>query len=300
VGPLGGVHAGGAEGVRVTTPGGRTYTAGERGGAAVGPYGGVAAGGARGAAVAGPYGSAGAFRRGGVAAGGAVAGHATRYVGPGALGAQAGYVRGGYHGAYFTGGWYRAHPVAWVAPRWRVANVWVAPTWPAVAGYCSITTPPVLYQYGSNVVIQNDVVYVNGEQAASAEQYAGQALGFADRGRQAQPAQGGEWQPLGVFGLTQGDEKVAQHIFQLAVDATGVVRGNYYDAVADNTLPVYGSVDARTQRLAWSIGDKQTTVFETGLYNLTLEETTVLVHYGKERTDQMMLVRLEQPPEGPK
>jgi hypothetical protein len=74
-----------------------------------------------------------------------------------------------------------------------------------------------------------------------------------------------------------------------------VFRGNYYDAVADNTLPVYGSVDQKTQRVAWSIGDKKTIVFEAGLNNLTQEQSPVLVHYGKDRTQQMVLVRLEEP-----
>jgi hypothetical protein len=39
-------------------------------------------------------------------------------------------------------------------------------------------------------------------------------------------------------------------------------------------------------------------VFEAGLNNLTQNETTVLVHYGKDRTQQMMLVRLEEPKDG--
>ena len=89
--------------------------------------------------------------------------------------------------------------------------------------------------------------------------------------------------------------KVAQRIVQLAVNKDGVVRGNYFDAVADSTLPVYGSVDRKTQRIAWSVGEKRDIVFETGLANLTKDESTVLIHYGKERTDQMMLARLEEP-----
>ena len=72
------------------------------------------------------------------------------------------------------------------------------------------------------------------------------------------------------------------------------MRGNYYDALADTTLPVYGSVNAKTQKVAWSIGDKKRIVYEAGLNNLTRDETTVLVHYGKERTQQMVLLRLEQ------
>jgi hypothetical protein len=324
-GPLGGVHAGGAQGARVTTPGGRTFTTGSHGGAGVGPLGGAHAHGASGAAVSGPAGAAAVGHRGGVAVGpfggvaaggyrggvavgphggvaagrvGAVAvGHATRYVSPAALRTSASYVRTGFVHSSFTPAWYRLHPAAWVAPRWRVANFWVAPAWPAVSVYCGVTAPPISYDYGSSVVIENNYVYVNGEQTATAEQYADQAATFADRGRQAKPAENEEWQPLGVFGMVQGDEKIAQHIFQLAVNKAGVVRGNYYDAVADNTLPVYGSVDAKTQRVAWSIGDKKTIVFEAGLNNLTQDQATLLVHYGNERTQQMVLVRLEEPKE---
>jgi hypothetical protein len=35
--------------------------------------------------------------------------------------------------------------------------------------------------------------------------------------------------------------------------------------------------------------------FEAGLANLTKSETTMLVHFGKDRTQQWSLVRIEQP-----
>jgi hypothetical protein len=68
--------------------------------------------------------------------------------------------------------------------------------------------------------------------------------------------------------------------------------------VADNTLPVYGSVDRKTRRAAWSIGEKKDIVFEAGLNNLTRNETVVLVHFGQDRSEQMVLVRLEEPTDG--
>jgi hypothetical protein len=306
-GPAGGVRAGGAQGTRVTTPGGRTYTRGSAGSAAVGPLGGVHTRGASGTAVRGPFGSAAAGQRGGVAVGprGGVAGsrtvaagHRTRYYSPTALRTQATYVRSSFRSPVFTPTWYRSHTVAWRARRWVGSSVWLAPAWPALSVYCGITAPPIVYDYGSTVVIENNNVYVNGTQVASAEQYANQAIQFADRGRQANPADTEEWQSLGVFGMIQGEEQTAQHIFQLAVNKAGVVHGNYYNAVADNTLPVYGSVDRTSQRVAWSIGDKKDIVFEAGLDNLTQPQTPVLIHYGKERTEQMVLVRLEEPREG--
>jgi len=84
-------------------------------------------------------------------------------------------------------------------------------------------------------------------------------------------------------------------MFQLAVNKNGAIRGNYYHAFADNTLPVYGSVDKKTQRAAWSVGEKQDVVFETGIANLTRDETPILMHYGKGNTQQFTLVRVEQP-----
>ena len=282
VGPQGGVAAGGSRGAAVNGPNGAAAV-GERGGVAVGPRGGVAAGGSRGAAAVGVDGSA-AWR------------HSTRYVNPGYLSRQGALVRNGYHYHYFTGDWYTAHPGAWYAAGWTANALWTVPLWPALSSWCGVVTAPIMYDYGSNVVIHDDSVYVDGAAVATTQEYANQATEIADAGRTNQPVSdaGDDWKPLGVFGLIQKDEKIAQRIFQLAVNQDGIVRGNYYDAVGDNTLPVYGSVDAKTQRVAWSIGDKKATVFEAGLNNLTKPQTTVLVHYGTDRTQQMILVRLKQ------
>ena len=83
-------------------------------------------------------------------------------------------------------------------------------------------------------------------------------------------------------------------MFQLAVSKAGVIRGNYYDGLMDTTTPVYGSVDPKTQRAAWTIGKKNDRVFEAGISNLTGEECPVLIHIGKDTTQQWLLVRQEQ------
>src|SRR5262249_10312920 len=104
----------------------------------------------------------------------------------------------------------------------------------------------------------SDIVYVNGVPSGTADQYADQAAAFVDRGRQAQAAPAEEWQSLGVFGMIQGEQDtVSNHIFQLAVNPAGIIRGNYYDAMSDSTMPVYGAVDQKSQRAAWSIGEKK-------------------------------------------
>jgi hypothetical protein len=57
---------------------------------------------------------------------------------------------------------------------------------------------------------------------------------------------------------------------------------------------VTGSIDVKTQRVAWTIGDRKEPIYETGLYNLTQPETTLLAHFGKDRTEQFKLFRIEQ------
>jgi len=57
--------------------------------------------------------------------------------------------------------------------------------------------------------------------------------------------------------------------------------------------------DPKTQRAAWTIGKNQNTVIETGIYNLTKEQTPVLVHFGKDKTQQWVLVRMEKPQQTP-
>jgi hypothetical protein len=308
-GPFGGVHAAGAQGARITTPAGRTVTTGSAGRVNVGPAGGVRAGGVRAGGVAGPYGGAAFNNRvgvssgpfGGVAIGGSrtvAIGHSTRYVSPAVIRGNAGFVRTGYYGGAFTRNWYGVHVNAWRPVRWAVPNYWAPVPWVTMSAWCGIAAPPVVYDYGSTVIIENNNVYINGEQAATAPQYAQQAVQIADTGRAAQPAKEEEWQPLGVFGLIQQDEKIAQNIFQLAVNKAGVLRGNYYNSLDDSTQEIYGSVDPKSQRAAWSIGQKKTIVYEAGLNNLTQEQTPVLIHYGTERTEQMFLVRLEQPKDG--
>jgi hypothetical protein len=95
--------------------------------------------------------------------------------------------------------------------------------------------------------------------------------------------------------LAQGEETTSNDIFQLAINKGGTVRGNYYNAISDSTQPVSGGLDKQTQRLAWTIGERKDPVYKAGLYNLTQEQTTLLVHFGKDRTEQYKLFRIEQP-----
>jgi hypothetical protein len=277
-------------------PGG-AVAGGARVGTAVGPAGRVS-GAARYGAVANPYAAYGAASRG-VAVRGA-AGHYTAYRGGAVLRTQGVAVRTGFTGYhYFNAGWYRAHPAAWRAAAWAAPVYWRWVPYATIATFCGYAAAPVVYDYGSTVVYEDNSVYYNGEAVATAEEYALQASDVAAVGLAARPAEDEEWQPLGVFALVQGEEQEATNIFQIALNKDGVIRGNYYNGLTDTTVPINGSVEKRTQRAAWVIGDKKDTVYETGLGNLTQEETSVLVHFGKEQTQQWTLVRLEPPKESP-
>ncbi len=211
---------------------------------------------------------------------------------------QGAHVRTGFAGYhYFNAGWYTSHPRAWRAAAWRPAAYWRWASYATIAAFCGYTAAPVVYDYGSTVVYQDDSVYYNGEAVATAEEYTTLAANIAEVGEEAKPAETDEWQSFGVFAMVQGDEKDANNIFQIAVNKDGVIRGNYYNGLTDTNLPISGSVEKRTQRAAWIIGDKKDTVYETGVGNLTQPETGMLVHIGKERTQQWTLVRLEPPAE---
>jgi hypothetical protein len=199
----------------------------------------------------------------------------------------------------FRPNWWGRYPGCWRAAAWTTAAVvWALPTWNDCYAYCGYPAEPVYYDYGTNVVYQQDIVYQDGEAVGGAEGYAQQAEQIADTGRAAKVSEDGDWMSLGVFAMAQEGGTVSNNLFQFAVNKDGVLRGNYYNGLNDSTVPIYGSVDKKTQRAAWTVGDKKNVTYEAGFANLTKNETTMLVHFGKDKTQQWMLVRMEQPKEG--
>jgi hypothetical protein len=308
-GPGGVVASHTVGGVSVTGPGGRTVSrvgtvsgikgpamgpggmvfGGTRAGVGVGP-GGVVGGGAHWSAAGNPY--------TGFLAGGRLGAARFRptYFSPALLRTSAIPIRRGfvnYH--YFTPNWYTSHPLAWRAAAWNRWNFWRWAPWPTIAQFCGYPMSPPIYDYGSNLVYEDNQVFYNGEPIATADEYAAQATDLALAGDAAKPPDNDEWTSLGVFAMIQGDEQESNNIFQLAIDRNGVIRGNYHNALTDSTLPVYGSVDKKTQRAAWIVGTKKDVVYETGIGNLSEGETTMLVHFGKDNTQQWKLIRLDPP-----
>jgi len=196
----------------------------------------------------------------------------------------------------FRGDWYARYPHAWYSTAWVGGSAWGAAAWPTVAAYTSAPAQqPVYYDYGTNVVQQDDTAYVNGEPVGTAAHYASQAAALAHSSESVETPQDEEWLPLGVFAIHEGEETTSNQLFQIAVNRDGVLRGNYYDAESDTTEPLEGAVDKETGRAAWTVAQRKTPIYEAGIANLTLNETTMLVHYNKEKASQFTLVRIDPP-----
>jgi hypothetical protein len=148
------------------------------------------------------------------------------------------------------------------------------------------------------VVYEGDSVYINGDSVGTQEQYAEQAIQLADTGKQAEASKEEEWLSLGVFAMTQGERTDSNDLFQLAVNKAGIIRGNFHNILSDTTVPVYGSVDQKTQRAAWTVGDKKEPIYEAGFANLTKPETTMMVHFGKAKSQQWTLIRIDPEEKG--
>ncbi len=314
-GPEGGTAYRGPEGGSAyRAPGGATAYRGSEGGAAYqGPGGATAyrspAGATYGAAgVAAPValptdaGFAAGWAGGGVAGPGYGAfANATSALPPGVAAAQGAAVRNsfGNYGMYGQG-WYAANPGAWAPAAWAAGTAWNAAAWPAVGAWYgwSSDVQPIPYNYGSNVTYQDDQVYVDNQPVATADQYYQQVSQLA----QSAPAadnQSTDWLSLGVFALVKAHQQDPNLILQLAVNKSGAVAGNYSDLIAGTTLPIQGAVSRKSQRLAWTVGNNKHTVGEVGLYNLTQDEAPALLHLGKGKTQQWLLVRLKPPPRAP-
>jgi hypothetical protein len=155
---------------------------------------------------------------------------------------------------------------------------------------------PTTYSYGDNVYYQDNAVYYGDQQVATAEEYAQQAYDIAASGPEV--TENDEWLQLGVFAITQDGEASGPPptmFFQLAVNKAGVIAGMFFDQTNDESMEIEGAVDKKTQRTAWVGKGKQWPIVETGISNLTEEASPALVHFEDGQSQQVLLVRVEEP-----
>lgn len=198
----------------------------------------------------------------------------------------------GWHGSHWHHGHYR--PGYW----WRWATAGAVTGW-VVYGW----TTPIYYDYGygGNVYYEGDTVYIDSRPVCSGEQYYEQAHAIVESAPEIEDekAKDIEWLPLGVFAVVQEGVEDGNLLLQLAVSKEGVIAGTLFNESTESSRDVEGMVDKETQRAAWSFidGKNADVVMETGIYNLTQNEATVLVHFGPEATQNWTLVRLDEPAE---
>jgi hypothetical protein len=209
------------------------------------------------------------------------------------------------HHHHHWGGWhyghgFNRHPWSywWTVPTFAACTNWF--TWSAPA---TVWSQPVYYDYGTggNVVYQDNSVYINGQGVATADEFAQSAMDLATVPPPASEEQAAEveWLPLGTFAVSAGERDVAPtRVIQLAVSQDGIISGTLYNSTTDQADTVQGQVDKETQRVAFRVGESEDVVVESGLYNLTQKEAPALVHFGPDRVENWLLVRLENPDAG--
>ncbi len=233
-------------------------------------------------------------------------------------GGYGGYGRGFAHGWAASGGWNNWGscwgwggwaPGFW----WGVGTSAVALTSSIVGLASSGHDQPIQYDYGDNVYVDNSTVYMDGKPLASEQDWAGQAIQYANVAVPAPPDVSDpaamtpdqdaamqefadNWMALGVFAVAseQDDNIPPKYYLQLAVSKDGYIAGTCYDSIKDETLPITGSVDKTSQRAAWKVADNKDVVMETGIYNLTQDTAPALLHFGKDKTENRLLVRMEE------
>ncbi len=108
----------------------------------------------------------------------------------------------------------------------------------------------------------------------------------------AQPEDG--WLPMGTFAIVaDNDQKESNRILQIATNKQGLVRGNLIDRDTDQSVELYGSVDPKTQRVAFKTRGNDEVVGECGLWNLTQDTVPMLVHVNNDKTEERTLIRLK-------
>ncbi len=204
----------------------------------------------------------------------------------------------------FTPGWWQRHARAWWYREWAYGWAWDYCYWYDLCHYwndpnINCAEEPVEYAHGNTIRYAGNNVYYGTQAVGSVQEYYDQARSLAT-GSEAvdlkkEPAS--SWRSLGVFAITQGDQQDSNSIFQLAVNKAGIIRGNYYNPMTEETQPAVGKVDKKTKRAAWIVGANRDVVYDTGLGNLLSNNSTLLVHPNRNSTQQWNLVRLEKPKE---
>ena len=211
------------------------------------------------------------------------------------------------HCGWFTPNWYQScgwwhggHVHVNVNPWWWWRPV-VWTSWAVVWG-ATQPPPPVVYDYGTDIVIKKEIVYVDGKETVPAAQYRQEAIALATPATPPPPPVPASDDdksliPLGVWALVQEDKGDAVMFYQLTATKDGLITGAYSNALTGESAPVSGSIDKKTQRIAFRTGtdEKTGSVIECNMNALTKDQVGVFVHFGTGQTQEWLLVKMPNP-----
>lgn len=174
---------------------------------------------------------------------------------------------------------------------WRGRNTpyndgWGYSTWSGVSGYLG-------YDYGDYPVYYSDGVSYPVEQSTVVQPIIIEQKP-APLPAQTQPAS--EWMPLGVFTLTDLKAAANTNLYmQLAINRSGAIQGVFYNSALNTTYSVVGYTDKKSQKAVWKVANVDNApIMESGIYNLTLEQTPIQIFFPDGVIQDWLLVRLSQ------
>ena len=131
--------------------------------------------------------------------------------------------------------------------------------------------------------------------AATARELAAAGAQLLQQKVDAQEADKLEWLPLGVFALCKSEEGDPTMFLQIAISREGIVAGSFANTTNNENLSVQGGADRESTRLAVTIGNQDDVVVETGLYSVTEQQASALVHYQDGTRENWLLVKMPDP-----
>ena len=184
--------------------------------------------------------------------------------------------------------WYFDNNFQWFSvATWPRIVVWLPWAW----------SRPIYYYYEAD----GDVYYSTTEDFSylipvdSKELFIEQATRIANA-RYPISKQQSDWMPLGMFAfaLDNDSSDMPKRYISLAISKEGAVSGAYFDAASNTMLEIQGGIDQESQRIAWKFVGNDWPIMESGLYNLTKDESTLLIHTSSRTTQTEVLIRLER------
>lgn len=184
---------------------------------------------------------------------------------------------------------FHQNPVFWTWATFATVSAFMPWNWGTGYYYDYGSGGSAGYSSDTGTMYADEATYSSPEYCEQAEQLATSAP--------EQPPADTEWLSLGVFAMTTEDNSGAlpNMFLQLAVSKDGIIAGTYQNKTTGKTESLDGMVDKESQRAAWTIYGKNTPIMETGLSNLTMNETQALVHFADGTTQRWLLVRVAKP-----